>query len=95
MIKIYLDRAAETIGERTESEILHDDTVVEALNQGRTIKEALSIAGKDHPAEAIKWDNGNIDDIAAHYDFLKEHAKIMKLFKKQRTTSEDQTIPRS
>jgi len=36
-IKAYLNRAAEVIGDRTSSEIAHDDAVVEALNQGRTI----------------------------------------------------------
>ena len=41
-IKAYLDRAAEIIGDRTSGEIEHDDAVVEALNQGRTIKEALA-----------------------------------------------------
>ena len=33
MTKAYLDRASEIIGERTESEIFHDDAVVEALIQ--------------------------------------------------------------
>jgi hypothetical protein len=41
-IKAYLDRAAEIIGDRTSGEMEHDDAVVEALNQGRTIKEALA-----------------------------------------------------
>ena len=83
-IKAYLDRAAEIIGDRSSSEIAHDDTVVEALNQGRTIKEALSIARDKHPGEAIKWDNGNISDIAAHYEYLKEHIRIMRVLQKQR-----------
>lgn len=83
MTKAYLDRASEIIGERTESEILHDDAIVEALIQGRTIKEALSIAGTKYPGEAIKWDDGNIDDIAAHYDYLREHHDIMTSLKKQ------------
>jgi len=84
MTKAYLDRASEIIGERTESEIFHDDAVVEALIQGRTIKEALSIAGMKYPDEAIKWDDGNIGDIAAHYDYLREHCDIMKSLKKQK-----------
>ena len=83
-IKAYLDRAAEIIGDRTPSEIADDDTVVEALNQGRTIKEALAIARDKHPGEAIKWDNGNISDIAAHYEYLKEHTRIMRMLQKQR-----------
>ena len=84
MIKAYIDRATEIIGERTKGEILHDDAIVEALNQGRTIKEAISIAGKKHPDEAIEWDEGNIGDISAHYDYLREHARIMKSLKKQK-----------
>jgi hypothetical protein len=84
IIKAYLAHAAEIIGERTKSEILHDDVVVEALIQGQTIKEALSIAGKKHPGEAIKWDDGNIGDIAAHYDYLREHANIMNSLKEQK-----------
>jgi hypothetical protein len=82
--KEYLDRASEIIGERTESEIFHDDAVVEALIQGRTIKEALLIAGKKHPGEALKWDDENIGDIAAHYDYLREHANILKSLEKQK-----------
>lgn len=85
-IKEYLDRAAEIIGDRTSSEIAYDDAVVEALNQGRTIKEALAVAGEKHPDEAIKWDNGNIGDIAAHYEYLKEHTRIMRMLQKQRKT---------
>lgn len=85
-IKEYLDRAAEIIGDRTSSEIAYDDAVVEALNQGRTIKEALAVAGEKHPDEAIKWDNGNIGDIAAHYGYLKEHTRIMRMLQKQRKT---------
>ncbi len=83
-IKAYLDRAAEIIGDRTSSEIAHDDAVVEALNQGRTIKEALAIAGEKYPDEAIKWDNGNIGDIAAHYDYLKAHTRITRMLQRQR-----------
>lgn len=83
-IKAYLDRAAEIIGDRTSSEIAHDDVVVEALNQGLTIKEALAIAGENHPDEAIKWDDSNIGDIAAHYEYLKEHTNIIRMLPKQR-----------
>jgi hypothetical protein len=82
-IKTYLDRASEIIGHRTPGEIAHDDAVVEALNLGRTIEEALTIAGRKYPDEAIKWDDGNIDDIASHYDYLKEHARIMEMLGKR------------
>jgi hypothetical protein len=84
IIKAYLDRAAEIIGDRTSGAIAHDDAVVEALDQGHTIKEALAIAGEKHPDEAIKWDDGNIGDIAAHYEYLKEHSRITRMLQKQR-----------
>ena len=83
-IKTYLDRASEIIGHRTPGETAHGDAVVEALNMGRTIKEALTIAGRKHPDEAIKWDDSNIDDIASHYDYLKEHARIMEMLRKRK-----------
>ena len=83
LIKAYLNRAAEIIGDRTSGEIAHDDAVVEALNQGRTIKEALAIASGKHPDEAIQWDDSNIGDIAAHYEYLKEHSRIMRKTRKQ------------
>ena len=82
-IKAYLDRASEVIGHRTLSETAYDDAVVEALNQGCTIKEALSIAGRKHPDEAIKWDHRNIEGIASHYDYLKEHARIVEMLRKR------------
>ena len=83
-IKAYLYGAAEIIGDRTPGEIAHDDAVVEALNGGWSIREALAIAGEKHPGEAIKWDNNNIADIAAHYEYLKEHIRILRMVRKQR-----------
>jgi len=78
MLKQYLDRAKEIIGERTASETAHDNAVVDALNSGLPIEAALSLAAKHHPNEALQWDSGNINDIAAHYDYLKQHDQIMK-----------------
>jgi hypothetical protein len=77
IIKAYLARAAEIIGERTPSETDHDNAVIEALNQGCSIRDALAVAAARYPAEAIKWDLSNINDIASHYDYLREHAVIM------------------
>lgn len=78
MLKQYLDRAKEIIGERTAGEIAHDNAVVDALNSGLPIDAALSLAGQHHPNEAIQWDSSNINDIAAHYDYLKTHEQIVK-----------------
>jgi hypothetical protein len=83
-MKAYLDRASELIGDRTVGETAYDDAVVEALNQGRPIEEALSMAGQKYPNEAISWDNNNLGDLAAHYDYLKEHARIMGMLRKRK-----------
>jgi hypothetical protein len=83
-IKAYLDRASEIIGHRTSSETVYDDMVVEALNHGHTIKEALAIAGEKHPDEALRWDESNITGIAARYDYLKEHARIIGMLRKRK-----------
>jgi len=79
ILKAYLDHAAEMIGHRSPSEIAHDDAVVDALRQGHSIKESLAIAGAKFPDEAIEWNNDNIDDISAHYDYLRNHSDIIKM----------------
>ena len=78
MLKQYLERASDIIGERTASEIAYDDAVVESLTMGLPIEAALTKAGQKHPSEALQWDAGNIGDLAARYDYLKEHADIMR-----------------
>jgi hypothetical protein len=42
------------------------------------------MAGRKYPGEAISWDKSNIGDLAAHYDYLKEHARIMGMLGKRR-----------
>ena len=86
MLKEYMARANEIIGKRTPAEIAYDDAVVAGLEMGLTIEMALTNAGQKHPAEALSQDAYNIADIAAHYDYLKEHARIMKQLLRQRTT---------
>ncbi len=78
MLKQYLDRAKEILGERTAGEIAYDNAVVDALNSGLSLEAALFLAGQHHPDEAMQWDSSNINDIAAHYDYLKTHKQIMK-----------------
>lgn len=78
MIESYLKRAEQIIGKRTPAEIAHDDEVVAGLEMGLPIEVALSNAGQKHPVERISWDGGNIGEIAAHYDYLKEHAQILR-----------------
>ena len=87
MLKAYLDRAAEIIGERTAGEVAHDNAVIDALDQGRPIEEALAIAGAEHPSEAILWDEGNVGDIASHYDYLREHRKFVQMMGRSKKAS--------
>ena len=81
LLKAYLERADEIIGNRTSTEIAHDDAVIEALNQGKVLKEALAIAGTKFPDEAIKYDESNLNDLESHYDYIREHSKILKMIK--------------
>jgi len=83
MVKAYLARAEEIIGERTRDEIAHDDAVVVALNGGHPIQAALVAAAVKHPSEAIQWTPEDLADIAAHYDYLKEHAAILAALKRK------------
>jgi len=78
-MQAYLKRAEQIIGKRTPEEIAHDDEVVAGLEMGLPIEAALTNAAEKHPSEALSWDAGSIHDIAAHFDYLKEHARIMKM----------------
>jgi len=66
----------ESLKERTPDEIAYDSVVIKELRKGRSIKKALRIAGKKYPNEALKYNDGNIDDIYAHYDYLLNHELI-------------------
>ncbi len=79
ILKAYLDNAAEIIGHRSPSEKAHDDAVVDALRQGKSIKESLAIARAKFPDETIEWSDSNIDEIAAHYDYLRNHGDILRM----------------
>jgi hypothetical protein len=84
MLKAYLARANEIIGERTPSEIAHDDVVIESLNSGLSIESALANAARQYPNEKLEWNSGNIDEISSHYEYIKEHTSIMKELKKSK-----------
>jgi hypothetical protein len=78
LMKMYMRQAEQVIGHRTPDEIAHDDEVVAGLEMGLPIEAALTNASQKHPSEALSWDASSIADIAAHYDYLKEHAQIMR-----------------
>ena len=50
----YLARAREILGDRTDSEIKYDDTVVAFLTKGMNIKSAVNAANRGSPAGGIK-----------------------------------------
>ena len=79
ILKAYLDHAAEMIGQRSPNEKAYDDAVLDALRRGKTIKESLAIAGTQFPDEAIQWSDDNIEEIATHYDYLRNHSDILKM----------------
>jgi hypothetical protein len=62
--------------ERTENEIAYDNIILDALRNGKPIKEALDIAAKKYPEEALQYNDENIDDIHSHYDYLLNHDDI-------------------
>ena len=74
----YLRQSQDIIGARTQAEEQYDDEVLSHLRKGVGIRKAIEKANKKYPDEALEIDSTNIDDIAAHYDYLKEHAEIMK-----------------
>ena len=55
------------------------EEVVAGLEMGLPIEAALTNAAQKHPSEALSWDADSIGGIAAHFDYLKEHASILKM----------------
>ncbi len=74
----YLDRANEIIGERTKEEERYDKEVLRWLRRGKGIKKAINKANQKYPEEAMEVTTDNINDVAAHYDYLLEHENIIR-----------------
>ena len=81
LLNAYMRQAEQIIGQRTRAEIAHDDDIVAGLEMGLPIEAALANAAQKHPAEALPWDDSTIGDIAAHYDYLREHMQILRKLK--------------
>jgi hypothetical protein len=77
-INAYLERSGEIIGERSPAEIDYDNCIVAHLNAGMDIRKAIRAANRDHPAEALEPAAGDWEDVAAHYEYLKEHKAILE-----------------
>ena len=74
----YLHSSQDIIGDRTQAEEQYDNEVIKWLKKGVGVREAIRKANTKYPKEALKIDSTNVDDVAAHYDYLKEHMDIMR-----------------
>jgi hypothetical protein len=77
-INDYLQRAREIIGDRSQSEIAYDDSVVGHLSRGKDIKRAIRAANQEHPEEALKPGLEHWEDLASRYEYITEHKAILK-----------------
>jgi hypothetical protein len=82
VLKQYLERAAEIIGERTPDEERYDREVVRWLERGKPIKKALAKANEKYPKEALQVDDTMLGDLQARYEYLVEHERIMRQLKR-------------
>lgn len=71
ILKQYLERANEIIGERTPAEQKYDHEVIRWLRRNKSINKAIAKANEKHPAEALQLDN--LADVQAHCEYLAEH----------------------
>ncbi len=76
-INAYLEGAREIMGERSQTEIAYDDAVVAHLSTGIGIKKAITAANHEYPSEALRPNDDQWDDVAARYDYMKEHKAIL------------------
>jgi hypothetical protein len=77
-INAYLERAQDIIGDRSSGEIQYDDAVVAHLSAGMDIKRAIGSANQEHPDEALNPGADQWSDVAARYEYLKEHQVILR-----------------
>ena len=74
----YLARARKILGDRTDTEIEYDNTVVAFLEKGMDIKSAVDAANREHPDEALKHDPAHWEDLAARYDYISKHKLMLQ-----------------
>ena len=74
----YFQRAREIIGDRSQAEIDYDNAVVAYLRTGMDIKRAIAAANQKYPKEALRPNADDWADLAARYQYIKEHKDILK-----------------
>lgn len=78
VLKQYIDRAEEIVGERTPDEEKYDREVIRWLRRGKSINKAIAKANQKYPKEALQVNDDNLADVGAHYEYLAEHEAIME-----------------
>ena len=81
ILKYYLDRSNEIIGERTADEVKYDREVIRWLRKGKGIKRAIAKANEKYPKEALRLDDNNLADVQSHYEYQESHEAIMEKLK--------------
>ena len=76
ILKQYLSRADEIIGERTPDEQKYDREVIRWMRRGKSAIKAIAKANDKYPTEALLVDNDNLADVQAHYEYLADHEAI-------------------
>lgn len=77
LLEQYLQRSQDIIGVRTSEEKKYDNEVITHLKNDGDIRKAIKSANKIYPSEALNYDDGDISDVEAHYEYLLEHTEIM------------------
>jgi hypothetical protein len=78
ILKQYIERASEIIGERTPDEEKYDREVIRWIRRGKSIRKAIAKASEKYPTEASQINNDNLADVQAYYEYLAEHDGIME-----------------
>lgn len=78
LLKQYISRTKEIIGERTADEEKYDREVIHWLRRGKSITKAIAKANEKYPAEALKVGDENLADVQAHYEYLARNETIME-----------------
>jgi hypothetical protein len=78
VLRQYIDRAEEIVGERTPDEEKYDREVIRWLRRGKDINKAVAKANQKYPQEALQVNDDNLADVEAHYEYLAEHEVIME-----------------
>ena len=78
IVKQYLERAAEIIGDRTPDEERYDREVICWIEKGKPIKKAIAKANEKYPAEALVVEDALLPELQSRYEYLLTHERIMR-----------------